>query len=965
EPDQLGDRTWIFQPQLIIESGDEPGAPVFTRRGHSGFSESRFNPTDEAQMVRMAYRSQVEFAVGHNVGVHWECLPDDPQRATRVMTAVVPRYEVPKTTPPTVEEIPALQGLELDMKVLAELSGTELVKRLAPVTGAYRQWIHDQAARIDDPAANLEEFRETARLALENCSRALTRIQEGITLLQTDPVAAEAFRFANQAMYRQRVHSLYAERKRQGKEVTLSEVDIPANHRWFPFQMAFMLLNLPGLTQLDHPDRTGEAQATADLLWFPTGGGKTEAYLGLTAYVLGLRRLQGEIEGRTGDYGVAVLMRYTLRLLTLQQFQRASALICACESIRREAIEAKNTQWGQEPFRIGLWVGQKTTPNHTEDSKAYVDRSQFQSGQSSSSTPHQLTNCPWCGEKINPGKDIKVEPYPNGRARTFIFCGDKLGRCLFSSRRSPDEGIPILVVDEEIYRRLPALLIATVDKFAQMPWEGRTQMLFGQVDSYCPRHGFRSPEVNDSSLHPAKGGMPAVKAVPVRPLRPPDLIIQDELHLISGPLGTLVGLYETAVDRLASWEVNGKRVYPKVVASTATIRQAREQVHGVFLRQVQIFPPQGLDAADNFFSRQRPPCETTPGRVYLGFCAPGKRLKIALIRTYIALLAGSQYLYEKYGSQADPWMTLVGYFNSVRELAGMRRVTDDDVVSRLKRMDRRGLAKRLKLAVEELTSRRTSTEIPMILDRLETVFDPQRQKENEARRKIGQPPIGSEPIDVLLATNMISVGVDVKRLGALVTAGQPKTTAEYIQATSRVGRSFPGLVVTVYNWARPRDLSHYEKFEQYHATFYEHVEALSVTPFATGAIKRGLSALLVSLIRLAGQELNANEQAFRIERHHPSVQKAIETIIQRAWAVGGAQVRDQVEREIAAKLDFWLDQARVRAGGVQLAYEDTRDGTSKGLLRDPSGLQWEEFTTLRSLRNVEPTINLVLDDRQL
>jgi hypothetical protein len=261
--------------------------------------------------------------------------------------------------------------------------------------------------------------------------------------------------------------------------------------------------------------------------------------------------------------------------LTLQQFQRATALLCACELLRR----ADETKWGREPFRIGLWVGQRSTPNWTEDAaKALRQEHGMWSGLGSKGTPLQLTNCPWCGKPITPN-EVRVELFKSGRGRTFQYCSDPLGECPFSKRQSPDEGLPIVVVDEEIYRRLPTLLIATVDKFAQMPWKGETQMLFGKVSGYCPRHGWRSPDLDDTDSHPAIRNnpekFPHVKTQPANPLRPPDLIIQDELHLISGPLGTLVGLYETAVDRLCSWDYKGVRVRPKVIASTATIRLNR------------------------------------------------------------------------------------------------------------------------------------------------------------------------------------------------------------------------------------------------------------------------------------------------------------------------------------------------------------------------------------------------------
>ncbi|ANH71711.1 putative dNA helicase [Ralstonia insidiosa] len=612
----------------------------------------------------MLYRKHVEFATGHGVAVDAEVAAAEPQKALRLRTRVTPTYEVPMTTPPTADDNPALAGVVLDMKLLAEMDEAALFASLRSLTAAYSEWTATNRARIDAKADGLDEFEAIARQALDDCQEAQQRIEAGIKLLETDTAALRSFRFANQAMWQQRIHALYSERRRAGSKQTPDELDVPENRSWRPFQLAFVLLNLPGVTKLDHPDRSESASAIADLLWFPTGGGKTEAYLGLTAYTLAMRRLQGVVGGRLGHAGVAVIMRYTLRLLTLQQFQRAAALICACEMIRR----GDSATWGAEPFRIGLWVGQRTTPNSIEDAHEAILRTQGAGVGRGTGSPLQLTNCPWCGCEVKAGQDVTVETYNRGRARVFTFCGDQLGRCDFSRAKSPDEGIPVLTVDEEIYRRLPALLIATVDKFAQMPWNGRTQMLFGQVDGYCPRHGFTSPCMEDASQHPARNGFAAVRKVDHGPLRPPDLIIQDELHLISGPLGSLVGLYETAVDQLCTWAVNGQTVRPKLIASTATVRQAREQMRSLFLRDVRVFPPQGLDVEDNFFSVQRTPNDKYPGRRYIGVAAFGRRLKLALIRVYVAYLAAGQTLFQKYGKPVDPWMTVLGYFNSMREL---------------------------------------------------------------------------------------------------------------------------------------------------------------------------------------------------------------------------------------------------------------------------------------------------------
>jgi hypothetical protein len=953
------DAAWVFQPELTVESSDPD---IFACRPQRRKSDDSLAALAEDRAIAMLYRKQREFAVGHGVGTKAEVSPRTVERSTRISTQVIPGYEVPKTTPPMIDELPGLSGLVLDMKELAETEPDEFAMKLSPLTTAYKTWIEQQRKKIDDPSELLNDFKETAEQVLKNCEQTLARIEQGVELVSRDDSAATAFKFMNKAMWLQRVRSTFAEQRRRGKQVELAEIDIEKNRTWYPFQLAFILLNVPTLTDPTDQSRIDPTAADADLLWFPTGGGKTEAYLGLTAYTLGIRRLQGTVGGRSGEFGVAVLMRYTLRLLTLQQFQRASALICACESIRREALASGDGRWGQEPFRIGLWVGLKTTPNKTADAEEFTKRARGQFYPGSGGTPHQLNNCPWCGYRIDDGQNIKVETFERGRGRTLIFCGDPLGTCLFTEKNSPDEGLPVLVVDEEIYRRLPSLLIATVDKFAQMPWKGPVEMLFGQVDGYCERHGFRSSDIEDTDSHNRKGTLPAAKTLPHGPLRPPDLIIQDELHLISGPLGTLVGLYETAIDKLATWELNGKKVRPKVIASTATIREAESQVRGLFLRKVQIFPPQGLDVDDNFFSRQRKPGPENPGRKYIGICASGRRLKAALIRVYVALLAAAQAQFEDYGLAADPWMTLVGYFNSLRELGGMRRLVDDDVRARLGKMDQRGLAARKRLFVDELTSRKSSIDIPQILDQLEMSFDPEVLARIAAAKKAGKKVSILEPLDVVLATNMVSVGVDVKRLGAMVVAGQPKTTAEYIQATSRVGRSFPGLVITVYNWARPRDLSHYEGFEHYHAAFYQHVEALSVTPFSFGAIDRGLAALLVGLIRLFGKEFNANSTAANIARNHPFVKTAFESIAERSREIGGTSTRDYLSAELERKLDIWLDFASDTTGGKRLGYESKKDGLTVGLLKDPYAARWEDFTCLRSLRNVEPTVGLMLVD---
>ena len=854
----------------------------------------------------------------------------------------------------------------LDMKELAKMSREDLVTALSILTDDYQTWITEQSSRV---GVDVVGHNDAAKVSIEACKAIHDRLVEGINVLadakQED--ALRAFRFANLAMASQRVRSIYALSQRRGESLTVSDIDIRKNRSWRPFQLAFMLLSLPSLADPLHKDRTVPVEAYADLLWFPTGGGKTEAYLGVAAFAMAIRRFQGELGGYDGQRGLSVIMRYTLRLLTLQQFQRGTALLCAMESLRKNALKRGDNTLGESPFTIGLWVGNKVTPGTTANSHRAIedirDDSKFDAG---STSPAQLTSCPWCGTEIVPGLDIEVN---KASKQTAIYCGDKKGRCEFSkgqSSNNPHPGLPVLVVDEEIYHRPPSMLIATVDKFAMMAWRGETRTLFGQVDTVCPRHGFLWPDADCTGTHSAQSGLPAVKSKKVTRIRPPDLIIQDEFHLISGPLGTMVGLYESAIDKLATWQYAGKSVMPKIIASTATVRKAKEQIASVFMRNVCVFPPSGLDISDNFFSVQRP-VSSKPGRRYLGICSPGSSRPAMLIRVYTAYLTASQKLFEHFGTAADPYLTTVGYFNSLRELGGMKRLAEDDVQTRSYRVqmslvDRPGLAQRSVRNISELTSRVSSRDIPKNLDQLEVKF---KSKFDMDKKTFSTDWDKGElrAIDIVLATNMLSVGVDINRLGLMVVNGQPKGTAEYIQATSRVGRAFPGLVCTVLTWARPRDLSHYETFEHYHATFYKHVEAQSVTPFSPRALDRGLTGTALSLLRLSEESFNPNTGAGKLTS--PSQKEmldVIETLKDRALSVTEqSSLKDLTENMLKERIDYWVAEAS--KGGRQFAYE--KKGKNKanmvGLLKRPGPHSWTEFTVPMSMREVEPGVRLIMN----
>ena len=427
----------------------------------------------------------------------------------------------------------------------------------------------------------------------------------------------------------------------------------------------------------------------------------------------------------------------------------------------------------------------------------------------------------------------------------------------------------------------------------------------------------------------------------------------------------MVGLYETAVDELCTWKLAGNAVKPKVVASTATIRKAREQVNNVFMRRVAIFPPSGLDVADDFFSVQRS-IDQIPGRRYLGVCSPGSSRPAMLIRIYTAFLTAGQALFERFGQAADPYLTTVGYFSSLRELGGMKRLSEDDVHTRCYRVqmslvNRPGLAQRSVNYVRELTSRVSNRDIPQYLDQMEVKF--KASFDEESGKFVTKWEEGDvRSIDIVLATNMLSVGVDVNRLGVMIVNGQPKGTAEYIQATSRVGRGLPGLVCTALTWARPRDLSHYESFEHHHATFYKHVEAQSVTPFSPRAMDRGLTGTMLSVLRLENDPLNPNTGAGALDRVDGGVVHALEVLVDRAWSISEhAVVRDLALAELKERIDEWATEAA--KGGRLLAYE--KKGKNKDTmvpLLDRPGIQaWNNFTVPMSMREVEPGVRLVMN----
>ena len=925
-------RTFAYQARLIVKASQ-----AFVPRPDLRGTNSREGALElDEQVADLHYRDVFEYAVGH--GVAAEAVAES--NGTAVRTVWIPTAEVERVAPGKIS------GVELGMAALGRLRDYAAVEvSLVPLVTQYRDWI---ATRRNETVGMSSEQRATAKSLLDQAAYAAQRIEEGIRTL-ADPQVLDAFCLANRAM-------AAAGRQREAQQRNCAPADAPAPE-WRPFQLAFILQMLPGMVDPTRGDRT-----TVDLLFFPTGGGKTEAYLGLAAFTLVLRRLK---HPGIRSAGVSVLMRYTLRLLTLDQLGRAAALMCALE-IEREKDTAKLGKW---PFEIGLWVGSAATPNRMghqgyqgigKDETAYIKTTRFQRDSNRFPSPIPAETCPWCGTKFGPAS-FRLVPTVQKPTNLRVVCVND--KCHFHG----DRPLPIVGIDEPIYRRLPGFIIATVDKFAALPWTGQVGALFGHVERF-DKDGFYGP------CDPTKGGQQSLGG----PLPPPDLIIQDELHLISGPLGTIAGIYETAIDALASRVSRDFVLKPKIIASTATVRRADRQIRALFGRpEVQVFPPPLPDRRHSFFAETLPSSQS-PARLYVGVAAQGRSLKVVFLRASLAILSACQTAYEEAGgaknpkNPADPYMTLLGYFNSLRELGGTRRIIEDEVTSRLERYGRR----RRRDPVDRLfCDRRIKYDLTELTSRVPT------DKVADAKRRLALSFPEKDAVDVALATNMISVGLDIVRLGLMVVLGQPKASAEYIQATSRVGRDpeRPGLVVTLLNVHKPRDRSHYERFGMYHSTFYRAVEATSVTPFSPRALDRALAAAVVGLCRHSQREMTPPLGAGRILRLRATLDDVAQRFADRAEMHDGGlsqsaarDLHDRVLNRVRQLLDDWLLIAQQISQHGQLEYQVEEQASNKRLIRDfldPELARqppiFRRFRANRSMRDVEHSVELTVKPLQM
>ena len=747
---------------------------------------------EDEKIYSLIYRNNQDYATGFNCSVQWNV--EDSNKVKVISTEWINEQKSFNVSS-AGDEIYFKDQNELTPDNFITKNKKDVIKILSNLAYSYQKWIDD----LVKEAKKISFLNDQANKNIENCRLALNRIYQGINLLENDNDAFEAFQYSNKAIQKQ---FLWKNKN--------------TNFIWRPFQIAFFLLNLESTSNETSKDRN-----IFDLLWFPTGGGKTEAYLFLSAYFLFYSRLK-KFENTSS---VQILMRYTLRVLTIDQFTRIAALISACEILRK----GDENKFGLNKITLGLWVGLSQTENYIENFKDNPDHSR------------PLAKCPCCDNPLD-YSEIDLD-----KKEVFIKCVNPNRDCEIKDKL---KSLPVIFIDEIIYVKKPSFLISTIDKFAQIARKDEALSLF------------KSNSKSKISL-----------------------IIQDELHLISGPLGTLSGLYETAIDELTSYNGLGA----KMIGSTATIKSANKQILNLYNRKSFQFPPPGINADNSFFAKE----DKDSFRIYIGVSSIGRTEKYMLQAISASLLQSvkdKEIIDDNYF--VNSYSTLVAYFNSLKILSGATAMMDEQVRDTIDAiaMKRNEKTRSENLnSPEELSGRKLSSEIPIIRDNL-------------INRKPGEPDF----IDILLATNMISVGLDIGRLNLMIVNGQPKTMSEYIQATSRVGRTKnSGLIISLYNHAKVRDRNRFESFKHWHGEIYKGVENTSVTPFASRSRDKALHVLLVIL----SKGVLGIKDPSTINKYKDKIIKEIFPIILKKVEKLDPMEKEDTEKELNKFLNYWEDKA--------------------------------------------------------
>lgn len=890
----------LFQTEIKVET---PFLQPFNKYEKDSFK------SDEDRMLDFLYREKYSYGVGHNTACTWENCENDHVTPTWISTTFLPQYNVKSQS----TDISSVGKKILEIKQLSVFCDDKgkIVPNLNSLADAYLTWINDEEKK-----AELQAFEN-----IEKCKKIYERINKGIELLRNSANVFRAFQLANTAIYLQMFQTQWHFSKQKDGFEAFERTEIPqysfqeyANKEfpdpkqkpcWRPFQLTFILQCIPSFIEDESKDRD-----LVDLLYFPTGGGKTEAYLALSAFLIFWRRLQ-----YPDSYGgVNIIIRYTLRLLSAQQFERATKLILACEFIRKN-----QTDLGTERITIGFWVGGSTIPNKIKDKSTNCAQDKLDTTYKRLNNnqfvinPFQLSNCQWCNTKII-GRTIENN-HPNighiiSRNHLRSFCLNP--QCEYSERNSE---LPIVLVDEDIYDNPPTMLFATVDKFAQLAWKGEATSLFN-------KNNYRKPE----------------------------LIIQDELHLLSGPLGSLVGLFENVILSLCTTETQR----PKIIVSTATVKNVEKQVEGLYSRSVSIFPQNATNADDTFFSKSL----SESKRRYVGILPTGKTQTMTNLRLNAALFFARLELWKDSLSKpnVDQYWTILSYFKSLKHIGRFSNKITAELQPEIKQLQVRYLMNvypyffnynKLPYRYLELTSRIPNEKIKKNLDKLNITFDGNIEK--------------YQAYDIVLASNMISVGLDVSRLNIMLMNGMPPNTAEYIQASSRVARKNEGVVFTLFDPNNTRDLSYFEDYIAFHKTFYKQVEPISVTPFAENALDKMLFTVIVSYFRhklgFAGNKMPC---ALRDENNRERLKKEMKDLFNKH------RFPDNEDKQlIESKIDHLIQEWKYKIESTTddgLYYYGGRDETEKKKnlfkpIQEQSNTE-DVLICMQSMRSVEPSANI-------
>ena len=810
------------------------------------------NRQEDVEQLDFLYRSIEDYAVGHLCSADWRVKGNEHW----VRSVFIPSFETPDVEPiprdkysyieqngswipkPILDDTSSLEFKWLSL--FSDASDEEIISNLKHFVNQYKVWIDKQREVLRAEEGDTHVGEEN----LDKCYKDYDRMSANICmLLEGKPSNMKSFRLMNSAMFIQLWHSKRKVSANTNFEFYKNSADdhlfgnSPA--AWRPFQLAFILLNLDGIIQRPDDPKWLSRNELVDLVWFPTGGGKTEAYLGIIALAIINRRCMFANNGG----GTTAIMRYTLRLLATQQFQRAMRLILALEQLRRWDIYSL----GSEPISIGLYVGEDSLPN---SSKNLFDECQKWNTRDGSGKRREskipLDLCPCCG------KPLKFHNRGSLSEPKIIFRCDNID-CTFA-----DE-IPVRLCDEDIYQTPPTLLFGTVDKFASLGHRVST-----------------TKEKQDSRRLFGKGGVNNM---------PPSLIIQDELHLLLGPLGSAVSLFECAIDQLCSYrDGSGVVIRPKIISSTATTRNTELQIRALYDRDVSIFPKPGADYDDSFFSfykREKVNGEEhfISKRKYIGIFPTGRTHMTTQMRL-IATMFVHRALFEKDHVEClankdveeamDFYHSIIDYFNSLKEVGK----TDAQFYTEFTKYTRRLFKRVLRYSdsleclygydssfkKSELTGRLSGAEVVNELEEVGKHWRADYRLPHKAQNDENWIQ-GTTPPDLILATNMISVGLDVDRFNTIVMNSMPRNIAEYIQASSRVARSKPGLVVTLHNPFRARDLSHFERFREFHEKLYYYVEPISITPFSKKSVSKYMPLYNATMIRHLNDNLANPESA--------------------------------------------------------------------------------------------------------